>query len=250
VQTITDVQSIPPISHQEAMRLADAESSRLLHVVDELRDHDWSRATDCVQWDVKALLSHVLGAMEGNAKISTFVRQYLSATKAAKESGRPMIDEMTARQVRDHENQSPAELCRLLHELAPAAVRGRRRMPAVLRALPMKPGDPFPGTWKMGYLIDVVMTRDYWMHRVDLTRATGTAMQLSADHDARIVADVVADWARDHGLPFVLHLDGPAGGHYGQGSGGEVLRLDAVEFCRILSGRAAGTGLLDRPIPF
>jgi uncharacterized protein (TIGR03083 family) len=250
MQTIVQVHSIPPITHKEAMRLAGTEAERLLEVADSLNDADWSRATDCTGWDVKALLSHVLGAMEGNAKAATFVRQFMSATKAAKQSGRPMIDEMTAQQVRDHQNLSPAELRQRLRDLAPAAVRGRRRVPAVLRAVPMKPGEPFEGTWKLGYLLDVVMTRDYWMHRVDLTRATGTAMRLSAEHDGRIVADVVGEWAREHGLPFTLHLDGPAGGHFGQGSAGEEFRLDATEFCRILSGRAQGDGLLTHTVPF
>lgn len=34
------------------------------------------------------------------------------------------------------------------------------------------------------------------------------------------------------------------------GSGGEPITMDAIEFCRVLSGRAHGTGLLARPVPF
>jgi hypothetical protein len=34
------------------------------------------------------------------------------------------------------------------------------------------------------------------------------------------------------------------------GTGGEVITLDAVEFCRILSGRASGAGLLAQEVPF
>jgi hypothetical protein len=49
----------------------------------------------------------------------------------------------------------------------------------------------------------------------------------------------------------VLTLTGPAGGRYVAGGGsGEELVLDAVEFCRTLSGRASGTGLLAQPVPF
>jgi hypothetical protein len=29
-----------------------------------------------------------------------------------------------------------------------------------------------PESWSIGYLIDVILTRDPWMHRIDLTRAT------------------------------------------------------------------------------
>jgi hypothetical protein len=104
-------------------------------------------------------------------------------------------------------------------------------------------------TWRMGYIFDVILTRDTWMHRVDISRATGRPHELTAEHDGRLVADVVAEWARRHGRPFTLHLTGPAGGSYASGTG-EELTLDAVEFCRILSGREEGTGLLAQEVPF
>jgi hypothetical protein len=94
------------------------------------------------------------------------------------------------------------------------------------------------------------MNRDYWMHRVDLARATGNELELSASHDGRIVADVVAEWAHAHAKPFALTLEGPAGGPYVHGDHGDELRLDAVEFCRILSGRGSGSGLLAQEVPF
>ena len=85
---------------------------------------------------------------------------------------------------------------------------------------------------------------------VDICRAIGRAVELAANHDGRLVADVVADWARRHGEPFTLTLDGPGGNHFSAGSGGPALELDAVEFCRILSGRAPGSGLLATSVPF
>jgi uncharacterized protein (TIGR03083 family) len=248
--TVTEVGAIPVMSHREAMALAQVEAGRLLAVVNQLNDHDWSRPTDCVGWDVKALLSHVLGAMEANARTREFVRQYGAATKAAKRSGEPMIDEMTALQVLDHAALSPPAMTARMGDIAPKAVRGRRRMPGPLRAVPFKPGAPFEGTWKLGCLIDTIMNRDSWMHRVDLTRATGKELVLTAQHDGRIVADVVAEWARAHRQPFILTLEGPAGATFVHGDRGDELRLDAVEFCRILSGRGAGAGLLSHQVPF
>ena len=105
-------------------------------------------------------------------------------------------------------------------------------------------------TWRMGYLLDVILTRDPWMHRVDIARATGRELELTPEHDGRIVADVVAEWARRHGKPFTLTLTGPAGGEYVSGENGEHITIDAVEFCRTLSGRATGTGLLTQEVPF
>lgn len=105
-------------------------------------------------------------------------------------------------------------------------------------------------TWRMGYLLAVILTRDPWMHRVDIIRATGGEMALTPDHDGRIIADVVAEWARRHGRPFTLTLTGPAGGEYVAGHNGEAITIDAVEFCRTLSGRATGIGLLAQEVPF
>jgi uncharacterized protein (TIGR03083 family) len=250
--TAIDVDAIPAMGYREAMALAALEATRLVDVVTRLDDDDWSRATDCDGWDVKALLSHVLGAVEANVRTREFARQYRRAVGAAKANHTPMIDEMTALHVRDHAAVAPDELARRLRELAPKAARARGRVPAVLRAAPIKPGAPFEGSWKLGYLLGTIMNRDYWMHRVDLTRATRTELVLTPAHDGRLVSDVVAEWARTHGQPFTLVLDGPAGGTFVRGAapGRDDLRLDAVEFCRTLSGRAAGAGLLGHGIPF
>jgi hypothetical protein len=88
------------------------------------------------------------------------------------------------------------------------------------------------------------------MHRLDISRATGCPMDVTAEHDGRLVADVVAEWARRHGQPFTLALTGPAGGQWRDGTGGEQLRLDALDFCWTLAGRQPGTGLLATEIPF
>ena len=42
----------------------------------------------------------------------------------------------------------------------------------------------------------------------------------------------------------------PAGGTYAHGTGGPHFQLDAVEFCRVLSGRGTGAGLLAQQVPF
>jgi hypothetical protein len=52
-----------------------------------------------------------------------------------------------------------------------------------------------------------------WMHRIDLAEATGKPFNADDDHDGRIPAYLVAEWATTHGLPFVLELTGQAGGH-------------------------------------
>jgi uncharacterized protein (TIGR03083 family) len=238
------------VNHAEAMELAGTEYDRFLAAVDQLDGADWSRQTDNALWDVKAMLAHVLGAMESNASFREAMRQQRAAGKAARQSGGYPVDAISELQVRKHAALTPAELAARLHATAPKALKGRRRTPAPVRAMPITPGPPFEGKWKLGYLLDTIYTRDTWMHRVDLCRATGQELVLSADHDGRIIADVVAEWARTHDKPFTLELTGPAGGTSTQGNDGERYELDAVEFCRILSGRAPGTGLLTTEVPF
>lgn len=246
----TAVEAIPAVEHDEAMHLAEAEYDRLLGVVDDLGDDDWARPTDCTGWSVRDMLGHLLGALELQADPDDRARQLGAAAAEAAATGCLRLDAMTALQVREHAHLTPNELRAALHEAAPRGLAARRAIPAERRAAPYESQLPGEGTWTVGYLFDVIHTRDPWLHRVDLCRAIGREVALSAEHDGRIIADVVADWARHHGEPFVLTLTGPAGGTYGAGAGGVELELDAVEFCRILSGREPGTGLLATRVVF
>jgi len=154
-------------------------------------------------------------------------------------------------QVDEREHVPATDLADRLALIAPKTVKGRSRTPAPMRAMKIAIDAPVVEKWALGYLIDIINLRDAWMHRVDTARATGADLVLTADHDGRIVADVVAEWARRHGQPFTLQLAGGAGGLYSAGDGGgDKLTVDAVEFCSILSGRGEATGLLTTIVPF
>ena len=246
----TAAEAIPAIRHDEAMRLAAVECERLLAVADRLQEEEWLRQTDCPDWNVKEILAHVLGMLELQSDGDERMRQFKIATVAAEQTGSLRIDAMTALQVREHAALSSQDLRRALHDTVPRALTGRTGTTADQRAALYSSGLPGEDAWTFGYLFDVILTRDPWIHRVDICRAIEREMELSADHDGRIVADVVAEWARRHGQPFTLILDGPAGGRFSVGIGGPDLELDAVAFCRILSGRAPGSGLLATSVPF
>ena len=96
----------------------------------------------------------------------------------------------------------------------------------------------------------MILSRDTWIHRVDIARATGRPFVATADQDGRLLADAVRDWATRFQSPFRLHLTGPAGGDYRRGQGGDELELDGIEFGRLLSGRGKGDGLLSSRIVF
>ena len=163
-----------------------------------------------------------------------------------------MIDAMTAAQVAERESMTPEAIISLLAMIAPKAVKARRRTPALIRhGVRMKQDPPFDSEkWRFGYLVDTIFTRDTWMHRLDISRATRTPMVLTQPHDGRLIADVVGEWARRHGQPFLLTLTGPAGGRWQVGDEGEHLELDVLDFCWTVGSRQPGTGLLATEVPF
>ena len=249
--TIIAVRDIPVVDHDEAMVLAGTEYQRVLETIEGLHEQDWSRATPCSGWDVKAVLGHLLGMMKLGADPAELRRQSGEAMRRLEARGGQRIDHLTALHVEEHARLSTDELSEAIRTTIPAALAGRTARNDEERARPYIPGPPYPGEWTVGYLFDILQTRDPWLHRVaDIAEATGRPPTLTAAHDGRLVADVVADWARRHGRPFQLRLTGPAGGAFVQGDGGDDLEVDAVQFCRILSGRAEGEGLLTWRVPF
>jgi uncharacterized protein (TIGR03083 family) len=248
--TTIAVQDLHPLDHEEWMVLADVEYSRLLEVVDQLQDSDWSRPTDCTEWDVKAMVGHLLGMRERNADAQEAKRQAALAAEIVSQRGGLRIDALTGLQVAEHAHLTVPELVDALHDAIPRSLAGRRDTPEDARAVLYSPGLPGEGSWTVGYALDVIQTRDPWIHRIDICRAVGRPPELTPDHDGRIVADVVREWSQRHGQSVTLVLAGAAGGTFVAGDGGPEIRLEAVEFCRILSGRAHGDGLLATPVPF
>jgi len=234
----------PAMDRETAMRLAKTEYSRYLDLLRRLSPADWDRPTCCAGWDVRAMTCHVVGMAEFAASTPERFRQL----RAARRAGGLFIDALTGLQVAKHAHRPVPDLVDRFAAVAPKAARGRRRTPAPVRRIRFH-GHP-EETWTIGYLTDAVLTRDTWMHRIDVAAATGHPPVLTPEHDGVLVADVVRDWADRHGRPYELTLDGPAGGSWHRGEGGPAYRLDAVEFCRILSGRVTGEGLLATPVPF
>lgn len=245
---MTQVATIPSIDRNEMVGLATTEYRRLLTVLGSLDSADWSRPTPCEEWNVHQMIAHLLGAAESNASVGESLRQLRNGRRWAKSHGRPEIDGINAYQISRREHLSPAELMTRLEAIAPKAIAGRRKTPGLVRRF--RVADGLGGTMTMAHLMDRVYTRDQWMHRIDLAQTLGRAPEVSAEHDGRIVADVVIEWAAIHGEPFRLVLSGPAGGSYSSGEGGPTIEMDAVEFCLVLSGRLEKDMPLFRPVVF
>src|SRR5258708_13112518 len=136
------------------MPLQAHELDRALALLRTLDDTAWTAATDCPAWDIRAMYEQVLGAGEAGASIRENVRQLRRARAHRKHHGGPLEAALSAVQVRERADLSPAQIVERLTVAAPMTVRGRARTPALVRQHAKLPANgPVHGPWKLGYLI-------------------------------------------------------------------------------------------------
>jgi uncharacterized protein (TIGR03083 family) len=237
------------ITRAEARSLATAEFEKFAELAASLTPDEWTTATDCVGWDVRAMCLHVLGSAEAQASPRVFLHQLRRGLPLNKQiESHHWVDGLNELQIRERADLSDAEVVEQLRAIGPRAVKGRFGTPLPLRYTPVPFGPPIG--WKpVNYLLEVGFTRDVWAHRIDIHAVIGRPMTLEPAHDGRLVADIVAEWALLHGEPFELTLTGPAGGAFSRGAGGEHVEMDALDFIRTLAGRLSGTGVMRHPLP-
>jgi hypothetical protein len=148
--------STPMTTRADAPALAAEEYAALLATARTLEPGAWSAPTDCAGWTVRDIVAHVTGAAEEAARLPVLLRHYLRAL--VRERQREVVDSVNDQQLADRAGHAPAQLIEELERLAPLAVRGRQRVPALLRRVRMPaaagalPGDT------LGYLLDVIVT--------------------------------------------------------------------------------------------
>ncbi len=69
--TVRDVTTVPRITHDEAMRIAEVENAKFAALLGSFEPGDWTKPTDCVLWDVRALAAHVVGSAAGQASTAS-----------------------------------------------------------------------------------------------------------------------------------------------------------------------------------
>jgi uncharacterized protein (TIGR03083 family) len=239
--TVGNAWEIPQTPPDRVAEVATAELEAELALLGTLDEQDWSRPTDCAGWDVHDLTAHLIGEYEEIFRPWVLLRRLRKGHR--RYPGLSRLDAHNQQQIDELGDQSGPELIAALARLAPKAIRARRRLPGPLRHLPV--ARLFPEEARrmpdagLGYLLDVIMLRDAWMHRVDLARATGRPLALG-EHDREVVAQVVGDVGRCWDGPSVLlELTGPAGGRWllGNDAPAATIRADAVGYLRAVSGR-------------
>lgn len=234
--------TIPKLTHDEAGQLATTELTRVLTLVESLSGDDWTQPTDCTEWTVRDMVAHLAGSCAASASWAEFFRQVVRNPYVR--SAAAPVDGINRRQIEDRVGRTPAEIVAELRDVGPRAVQSRQRLPWFVRHMRVPFGPPL-GVAPVSYLMDNIYTRDQWMHRADICRATGRSMHLTPDHDARVVALVLRDLEqqlrRMPGRATVdLTLTGTVDLHYRFGDNPEAdsaIGMDLVEFNRLASGR-------------
>jgi uncharacterized protein (TIGR03083 family) len=250
--TVQDGALVPALTHQEAMVMCAEELRRFVVLIESLSDEDWQKQTLCSLWTVKDIVAHQAAHVVSLTSFGSFMSQSSPGVlRPYRKNGMNFLDAMNQAQVDLRRSYTPAELIAEIRDATQRSLNGRDRIPAFLRALTL----PIPGLDQprsLGYLFDLIFTRDMWMHRVDISTATGRKISLDAAHDGRTVALVIRDLAEksNHGLQgrsALLELTGAAGGSYHIGRNptpDATIEMDALAFCVLTSGREKAASVL------
>lgn len=244
---------IPKTGHAEAAALATAELERFLTVLDSLSGDDWTQPTACTEWNVKDIAAHEAGWLNAMTGLNNIRKLFSNdRLKQHRAQGKGMLDSSNQAQVDMRAGHTPAQVIAELRDVGPRAIAFRKRLPALIRALPFP--DPDTGKWMtVGYLTDTIFPRDMWMHRHDVCTATGREFIQTPEHDGRVVALVVRDLARNlkpvlDGESVVYTLTGVSGGSWHIGANpnpAATLTMDVMDFNLLASERWTAQAMLD-----
>lgn len=243
---------IPGLTHQEAVEIAAEELRRFQALIEGLEDDDWKQQTACALWTVKDIVAHQAAHVSSVTSVGAFMSQANPLVMHPyRKNGMNMLDAMNQAQVDLRHQYTSEQLISEIRETTQRSLQGRDHLPAFVRSLVL----PMPGfdqPKSLGYLFDVIYTRDMWMHRIDICHATGRKMLIDLNHDGRIVALAVKDLAEKskyglHGRAAVLKLTGAAGGSYrigGNVAPTATIEMDVLTFAVLTSGREKAANLL------
>jgi uncharacterized protein (TIGR03083 family) len=248
--SLSDAASIPSLTHPEAAEMATVELERFLACVKALAPADWDQPTACTLWNVRQVVAHVTGAAASYARWSQFKRQISPfVQRPYRQAGFSLLDALNQIQVDDRSAATPADLLAELRDVGPRAIATRKRLPALVRTMRL----PLPvlGVVPLSYLTDLIYTRDMWMHRLDICRATGRELVQTREHDGRITALVVRDLARKltpklAGQAVAYELTGLAGGCWSIGESARPMAsitMDVLDFHLLAAGRLPASEL-------
>lgn len=217
------------------MQLAESQMTALENELRRLDPDDWDKQTDCDRWTVRDIVAHVIGWAEAITSPRVFFDQ-AKLTRSMRKELTQKVDAQNEAQVVARRHLSTDELIEALSKVTPRFLAVRRSVGYVGKFVPLY--NNAVGFTTLGFLARQIFMRDHFMHRIDISRATGKPMTLG-EPERRIVADVVRHWARVSQSDAQLELTGDAGGVFETGTGRKAtISGDALDFCRLMCGRA------------
>src|SRR5262249_50582260 len=131
------------ITRPEARVISEEEFRRFTTLLASLSDDEWTRPTDCTEWDVRKVALHVLGTADGQATVKEFIHQFLRGLPVNKEiDSHHFVDGINELQIRERAHLTNAEIVTQMRDVGPRSVEGRWRRPVLMRYLPIKLGEP------------------------------------------------------------------------------------------------------------
>lgn len=198
---------------------------------------EWQRRTVCDEWDVADIAGHLIGQAEDVNQLLSFPRRYRKAKRVY--PGVLRIDAHMMVQADEHRGTPPARLRAEFDQVWARATERISTEPRMLRRMSMTVNG---FRMNLGYIHDILLARDLWMHRDDVCQALGRPFDAGPYGDelvAQVMYDVIdGPWWGER--PAVeVELTGAGGGTYQLGRGAPVGRaaVDAVGYMRTLSGR-------------
>jgi uncharacterized protein (TIGR03083 family) len=233
-----DMMSIPYVTADEAAVLIHTELERFLALVETLIPEDWSKPTACTAWSVRDILAHQAGGYASGTSYREMIHQYSHLPK----SGQLPEDATNEIQLSKRSGKSPAELIAELKSVGPIAAQKWAYQFRLVK--PITIPHRTAGSLNLRHLMWVIHSRDTWMHRLDICRATGRKFEQTAEHDGRIAALVMLDGAKAltkklDGRAIAFALTGVGGGNWkvGIGEPSATIRMDVLDFNIFVSGR-------------
>jgi uncharacterized protein (TIGR03083 family) len=229
----------------------DAELRAWHELLASIEGDEWQRRTVCEEWDVADIAGHLIGQAEDVNRPLSFPRRYRKAKRVY--PGVVRIDAHMMVQADEHRGTPPAELRTTFDQVWAKATRKISKEPELMRRMSMTV-DGFENLkLSLGYIHDILLARDLWMHRDDVCQALGRPFD-AGPNAAPIVAQVMYDvidgpwWGERPAVE--VELTGPGGGTYQLGRGAPVGRatVDAVGYMRTLSGRDDAPAVSGDPV--
>ena len=238
--TTLHAREIPRADRATTRKHRDAEIQAWRDLMQELDEADWQRRTVCTEWDVADIVGHLIGQAEDVNRPWSFPLRDRKAKRVYPDVG--LLDAHMLVQADEHRGTPVVELHHRFARLWGKATRTISRNPGLIRRMQVKvEGVPGFDKLSLGYIQDILLARDLWMHRDDVCQAVGRSFD-AGPYAEELVAQVMLDvqdgpfWK---GLPVELILTGQGGGTYRLGDGPPIatVRTDAVGYMRTLSGR-------------